>query len=138
MPVTTGRVIITFDARARGTGRTEAVLALIRGAGGDAAYVRFGSRGRFTYVQGKERKVTSARWKPDTWYKVTVDLSMAGRTTALSIVDAAGASVLPRTRWAWSDPVASLDEICFQSSAGTAKPSLEFDNLRVARVTPRN
>ena len=138
MPVTTGRVLISFDARARGTGRTEAVLALIRGAGGDAAYVRFGSRGRFTYVQGNQRKLTSARWKPDTWYKVTVDLSMADRTTALSIVDAAGASVLPRTRWAWPRPVTSLDEICFQSAAGAGKPSLEFDNLRVARVTPRD
>jgi hypothetical protein len=46
--------------------------------------------------------------------------------------------VLPRTRGTWPDPVTSLDEICFQSAAGAGKPSLEFDDLRVARVTPRD
>jgi hypothetical protein len=138
VPIKAGRVLINVDVRTRGTGRTEAVLALVRGAGGDAAYVRFGSRGTFTYVEGGVRKVTSARWKPDAWYKVIIDLSVVDRTTTLSIVDAAGATVLPRTRGAWPDPATTVHEICFQSSAGAGKPSLEFDDLRVAWVPPRD
>jgi hypothetical protein len=135
-PIAAGRVLITFDIRARGTGRTEAVLALVRGAGGDAAYIRFGSRGTFTYVVGNARKATSARWKPDTWYKVSIELSLADRSTVFSIANAAGEAVLPRTRGAWPGPAKSVDEICFQPSAGAGKPSLEIDDLRVARVAP--
>jgi hypothetical protein len=135
-PITTGRVLVDFDVRVRGTGRTEAVLALIRGAGGDAALVRFGSRGRFSYVQGGKRIQTSARWTAETWYGVTIDLDVAARSMTLSIADEAGHTVLPRTRAAWPSAATSVDEICFQAPAGPARPAIEFDALRVARVRP--
>jgi hypothetical protein len=137
-PITTGRVLIDFDVRVRGSGRTEAVLALIRGVGGDAAMVRFGSRGRFTYVQGSKRIQTPARWKPESWYGVAIDLDVAGRSMTLSIADEAGHTVLPRTRAAWPSAATSVDEICFQAPAGPARPAIEFDALRVARVPPRD
>jgi hypothetical protein len=133
-PISAGRVLVTFDVRARGTGRSEAVLALVRGAGGDAAQVRFGARGTFTYVDGNERTITSARWKPDVWYGVTIELDVAARSTMLAISDGAGDAVLRRVRAAWPHPATSVDEICFQASAGAARPSLEFDALRVTRV----
>jgi len=131
-------VFVTFDVRKRGTGRTEAVLALVRGAGGDAAQVRFGSRGTFTYVDGSEHKITSARWTPDTWYRVTIELGVAARSTTLSIRDEEGNAVLGRTQAAWPTSATSVDEICFQASAGQERPSLEFDVLRVARVPPED
>lgn len=137
-PISAGHVLITFDVRTRGPGRTEAILALVRGAGGDAAQVRFGSQGTFTYVDGRERKITSARWTRDTWYRVTIELGVAARSTTLAIADEQGDTVLGRTRGAWPTLATSVDEICFQASAGAARPSLEFDVLRVARVPPED
>jgi hypothetical protein len=138
VPISAGHLLVTFDVRARGTGRTEAVLALVRGAGGDAAQVRFGSRGTFTYVDGSERKITSAPWKLDTWYRVTIELGVAARSTTLSIASEEGAAVLRRTTATWPSQATSVDEICFQASAGAARPSLEFDVLSVARVPPED
>lgn len=136
VPITTGHALVTYDVRARGTGRTEAVLALIRGDGGDAAQIRFGSRGVFGYFTGNRRVNTTARWTPDTWYRVSLDLDVAARSSTISIANQAGGTVLRPTRAPWPSQATSVDEICFQAAAGAGRPSLEFDSLLVARSYP--
>jgi hypothetical protein len=115
VPITAGHAIITFDVQARGTGRTEPVLALVRGSG---------------------RVDTAARWTADAWYHVSLDLDVAARTATLSISQDSSGSVLRVADVAWPSEATSVDEICFQSAAGAARPSLEFDSVVVARTMP--
>lgn len=137
VPITAGTARISFDVRVRGTGRTEPVLALIRGMGGDAAQLRFGSRGTFGYFDGARRVISEAGWRPGIWYEVRLELDVARRTMALTIADDDGTELLQRTDVAFPGRATSVDEICFQPAAGAQRPSLEFDALVVARsATP--
>ena len=131
-----GHARITFDVRSRGTGRSEPVLALVRGDGGDAAEVRFDSRGTFSYFDGSRAVVSPARWLPDTWYAVTLDIDLAARTMALAIDDDGGAALLRRADVAFPARTTSVDEICFRGAAGPRRPSLELDDLVVVRTPP--
>lgn len=136
VPIKSGRASIGFDIRARGTGRTEPVLALIRGEGGDAAQIRFGSGGVFGYFDGPRRVISKARWRPDVWYRATVDLDLAKRTIAFTIAGPGGAEVLREAGVAFPGPATSVEEVCFQAAAGTGRPSIEFNDLIVARRPP--
>ena len=118
---------------ARGSGRTEPVLALVRGTGGDAAQLRFGSRGTFGLFDGAQRVVSDAGWRQGLWYEVTVDLDLAKRTMALTIADEDGTTLLRRADVAFPGRATTIDEICFQPAAGAQRPSLELDALVVAR-----
>lgn len=137
VPIDVAQAEITFDVRARGSGRTEPVLALVRGGGGDVAQIRFGVRGRFGYFDGPRRVTSQSAWRPDAWYGVTLDLDIAKRTMALTIEDDTDARVLRQAGVAFPDPATSVDEICFQAAAGSQRPSLELDALVVARTLPR-
>jgi hypothetical protein len=134
VPITAGSAQISFDVRVRGSGRTEPVLALIRGMGGDAAQLRFGSRGTFGYFDGARRVISEADWRQGVWYVVTIDLDVAKRTMALTIANDDGTALLRRADVAFPGRATTVDEICFQPAAGAQRPSLELDALVVART----
>ena len=134
VPITAGHARISFDAMVRGSGRSEPVLALIRGMGGDAAQLRFGSRGTFGFFDGARRVVSDAGWRQGLWYEVTIDLDVAKRTMALTIADDDGNALLRRADVAFPGRATTVDEICFRPAAGAQRPSLEFDRVVVART----
>ncbi len=134
--VKAGHARLTFDVRSRGDGRSEPVLALVRGNGGDAAEIRFDSRGTFSYFDGRRAVVTPARWLADAWYAVTIDIDLSTRTMALAIDDDGGSAVLRQKGVAFPGRTTSVDQVCFRGAAGAQRPSIELDDLVVARMPP--
>jgi hypothetical protein len=133
VPITSGSASIRFRVRVSAPGRSEPVLGLVRGAGGDAAEIRFGSGGTFRYFDGDRRMISQARWRPETWYSVTLTLAVGDRTATLTIADDGGADVLRRSDVAFSGQATSVEEICLRPAGGDQDPWIEWDDLIVAR-----
>lgn len=135
VPTVDGHARIDYAIRNRGLGRSEAVMGLVRGSGGDALQLRFGSRGTFAVFRAGRREDTTARWATDRWYRVTLDLDIRARRTSVAITDeASGDELLRLAGIDWpAGKAMTVDEVCFSPMAGSAAPSIELDDLLISQ-----
>ena len=135
VPITAGHVRIAFDAMARGSGRTEPVLALIRGDGRRRGIVSFGSRGTFGFFDGASAggQSTLAGGRASGTRSPSTSMWPSGRWRCRSPTMAGNRPAPARGR-GLPGSATTIDEICFQPAAGADGHHWNSTSVVVARM----
>ena len=127
---TSGDIRIDVKVRlSRNAGTSDAVITEVRGAGIQAASVRFGKNGYFAYFRGQLKARTQVPVRAGVWYRSVVDVHVASRTYDWRLSTASGRGVLTRL----GDTVARR----LLEGTATARPDLSADADRRAEDRAR-
>ncbi len=130
----------TVRARVRVSrlGLEDATMLSVRGTGGEAASIRVTSLGQFAWFDGATKIRTAPRFRPGTWYRITVRIDQARRTYDLRVSTDGGTRIASATRLSWRmAAVKTVGSVCGQTSLGTPRQTVDFSDVSVVQtVTP--
>ena len=110
----------------------------VRGTGGEAASVRVTNLGQVAWFDGATKIRTTPRFRPGTWYRITVRVDQARRTYDLRVSTDGGTRVASAARLSWRMPaVKTVGSVCGQTSLGAPRQTVDFADVSVVQtVTP--
>ncbi len=135
---TSGDITIDVKVRlSRNAGTSDAVITEVRGAGIQAASVRFGKNGYFAYFRGQLKARTLVPVRAGVWYRSIVVVHVASRTYDWRLTTASGRGVLTRLAIPWRDASSRerppLDRTCLQTPTGGRRIALDWNDIKVIR-----
>ena len=125
---------LSIEARVRTSalGTSDTALVSVRGVGGEAASVRVTDRGVLAWFDGatKIRSVTPLR--PNTWYRITLTLDQAARSSALRVRTDGGTAVDGRRSLGWRMPaVQVVRSVCFETAGASLAQTIDLAEVQV-------
>jgi hypothetical protein len=125
-------VSVDLRVRINRAGTSDAVIASMRGSGGEVGSVRVTTRGRLAWYSGPTKVRSLVPVRARAWYRVIMTFDQAKRTYSLRVLNAAGRPVAGRSGLRWRTPgVTVTDAVCVETAGAPPAQVIDLAEVRV-------